>query len=432
MILRLFNSFKLRSLLAAAVLCAVLLSCVSASFSVSNTIEIPNDFFGISPDRSPLDEDAYQLLTDFNASWIRTTIRWSSVEPQQGTWTFDRWDDYLARAEAAGKNVVFILAFDNGWLFKDNKERRKINARQLLLYLNYIEQVVSRYRIRVVYEIWNEPNGWFWKGSNRDFFKLSAAAASKIREVEPEAIILAGSTFMVDPAFTRGLFRAGAMEHVNGFSVHPYAFTPIETIRQYNQLLNIFDEFNFSGPMWVTEVGYFSGPRPFFNLDRYPEYVIKTLSSLAIRADRIRNVIWYELMDNYNPGEVRNPGNPVNYLGLIYPNGTFKPGAQAFMLTAGFIAGSVYNPDLPLRDGVRRNITSLYFLKEDGTSVLILWNDGSGRRNLRLTVPAAENLSSHNIHDREVTSLSDGVVLEVGRDPVFITWNGGGQPRLSN
>ena len=423
------HSLKMCVFPAVIMLCAGFLSCATTDFSVPNAVTVPEDFFGISPDRSPLNPEDYELLSRFGAEWIRTTIHWSSVEPKQGVWNFDRWDRYLEKAEAAGKNVIFILGFDNGWLFKDNKERRKINADQLPLYLNYIEQVVRRYGTRVVYEIWNEPNFVFWRGSTKDFYKLAAAAAKRIYETDPEVTILGGSTFLVDKSFTRGLFKAGVIEHVDGFSVHPYALTPLKTIKSYNKLIKVLGEFEFPGSVWVTEVGYFSGPHPFFSTKKYPEYVVKTLSGLAVRADHVRIMLWYELMDDYNPGEVKK-NFPIHFLGLIYPNGTFKPGAEAFMLTANYLAKSEHNPNLPVKENVNKKITSLYFLKEDGTSVLTLWNNGSGKKKLRLSVPGAENLSRHSIHNREITALSDGAVLEIGKEPVFITWNGGEAPQL--
>jgi len=427
-----FSGLKLCVLFVIAAFCVGFVSCASFTFAGSVACHVPEDFFGISPDRSPLNPEDYRLLDEFNAVWIRTTIRWSSVEREQGVWTFDHWDNYLERAETAGKKVIFILAFDNGWLFPNGQERRRIRGDELPLFLNYVEQVVSRYGTRVVYEIWNEPNGWFWKGTNREFFTLSAAAARRIREVEPDAVILGGSTFRVSRSFTRGMFNSGAMEGVDGFSVHPYATTPRATIEQHNMLMSTLAEFNHTAPVWVTEVGYFTGPRPFFSTNRYAEDIVKTLSSLAARANEIRNIIWYELMDDYNPGEVKNPLYPLHYLGLIYPNGTYKPGAEAFMLTANYLAGSEYRPELPLREGVPRNITSLYFVKEDGTNILILWNDGAGRRRLRLSVPNAADLSRHNIHNREITPLSEDIVLDVRSEPIFITWNGSEPPRLIN
>jgi len=421
----------------AAVVCVITLSfsfssCASAStsFTVSQPSKIPQDFFGISPDRSPLEKEDFELLDDFSAVWIRTTIRWAGVERQEGVWDFDRWDIYVDKAEAAGKKVIIILGFDNPWLYSDNKEKRDLAERELPYYLKYVEQVVTRYKTRVVYEIWNEPNWVFWKGSDKNFFALSAAAAKKIRELEPDALILAGSTSRVDAKFTRGMFKSGAMENTDGFSVHPYGTSPVDTMRQINKLKKILNEFKYDKPIWVTEVGYSTGPVSFCHIRQYPEYIVKTLSSLSTQANGIRNVIWYELMDNYNPGEVVNRLDPENYFGLIHPNKTFKNGAEAFMLTAGYLAGAEYSPNLLKREKVSKNITSYFFVREDGESVLILWNNGMGKKKVRLSVANAQDISNHNIINREITILKGEPLLEIGKEPVFITWKGGENPRL--
>jgi len=415
-------------LFTAMALCINLLSCVS--FSASKPCTVPEDFFGISPNRSSLNKEDNDLFDDFNIKWIRTTIRWSSVEQGEGNWNFERWDSYVARAEAAGKKVLFVLAFDNSWLYRNNKEHRAFTDRELPYFLKYVEQVVRRYRTRVAYEIWNEPNGIFWRGTNRQFYALTAAAAGKIRELEPEAIVLAGSTFRVPKGFTRGMFNSGVMEHADAFSVHPYAFTPKATMRQYNKLMKILDKFEYTKPIWITEIGYFTGPRPFFSTKRYPEYIVKTIGSLSARAGEIRSIIWYELTDEFDPEIGKKRLNPLHYMGLVYRNKELKPGAEAFMLTAGNLAGTEYHPELLLREGISKNIISFYFLKEDGTSVLILWKEGPGKQNLNLEVPNAVSLSHHNIHNSEITFLPEKTVLRAGREPIFITWNGGGPPRL--
>jgi len=392
---------------------------------------IPDDFFGISPDRSPLLQEDFNLLDNFNATWIRSTIRWTGVEPEEGRWEFEYWDNYISKAEAAGKKIILILGFDSRWLYEDNKEQRNLGERELPYFLKYVEQVVTRYGTRVAYEIWNEPNWVFWYGSDENFFALSAATAKRIRELEPNAIVLAGSTSRVDKKFTRGMFRSGAMENTDGFSVHPYGASPNGTMRQINKLQKIFNEFNYDKPIWVTEVGYSTGPISFCNIREYPDYIVKTLSGLATRADGVRNLLWYEFMDTYNPGEIKNRLDFENYFGLIYPNRTLKPGAHAFMLTANHIAGTQYNPDNLTREKVKKSVTSLYFTKEDGTNTLILWKNGVGRRNLRLTVPGAISLSQYNIHNGEANLLPENPVLKVKKSPIIITWAEGSAPRLT-
>jgi len=425
------SHFQNPAVFALLAICCIFLSCASGSFAVSKSCLVPEDFFGISPDRSPLNKEDFELLDDFNAVWIRTTIHWSGVEPEEGKWNFNDWDNYLAKAEAANKKVIFILGFDNPWLYSNHKEHRDLTEREIPYFLKYVEQVVSRYRTRVVYEIWNEPNVIFWYGSNAHFFALAAATAKKIREVEPGAVILAGSTFRVSKGFTQGMFKSGAMEYTDGFSVHPYALSPLGEIKLTEKLQNILDELNYDKPIWITEAGFSTWPFLISGMKRHPEYVVKTLSGLAARAGRVRNLIWYELMDNYNPGEVKNKLNPLYYLGLIYPNKTYKPGAEAFMLTAGYLAGAEYRPEFPLRERIGNGIISLYFIKPDGTSILILWKDGMGKHNLRLTVAGAENLSRHGILNREIIPLPTEPVLEISSEPIFITWKGGSYPRLA-
>jgi hypothetical protein len=417
---------------AAAIVAVCLLfpSCTSFSFAGQKSCQVPQDFFGISPERSLLEKEDVDLLNTFNAVWIRTTIKWADVEPEEGTWDFEPWDYYLEQAEAAKKKVVFVLGYDNGWLFKDNKERNKVTEAEIPYFLTYVEKVVSRYHTRVIYEIWNEPNDAFWKGTNEQFYTLVSATIKTIRYAEPKAVILAGSTYRVSKSFTRGLFKSGAMEDADGFSLHPFATNPKASIKQYNKLRKIVNEFDFYKPVWITQVGYFTGPYPFFTTKRYAENIVKTLSGFAAKSGEIRNVIWYELTEEQSNTEEDKSLKPMSYMGLIYPDKTLKPGAEAFMLTAEHLAGATHNPRIPLREGVGKKVTSLYFKKANGSSVLILWNDAWKKATFQLAVADAKNITHHNIHNRETTPLTDELILEIGKEPVFITWDGGETPRL--
>ncbi|MDR2211887.1 MAG: cellulase family glycosylhydrolase [Spirochaetaceae bacterium] len=418
------------------VLC-VLFSCSSLSFAGPDPYLIPEDFFGISPDRSPLNKEDYDLLDNFGAVWIRTTVRWTGVEPEEGAWDFARWDLYVEKAKAAGKKIIFILGFDSEWLYPDRREHRDLTEREIPYFLKYVEQVVSRYRGRVdAFEIWNEPNGFFWYGSNEHFFALSAAAAKKIKEVDPQATVLAGSTLWVPRSFLRGMFNAGAFEHTDGISVHPYASDPAHTVKQIRKLKKILGAVGYNRPIWITEVGYATGGIYFsFNgLKRYPEYIVKTLSGLA--AQGVRSAVWYELMDDYNRGEAPNRWNPSYFFGLIYPDKTVKPGAEAFMLSTRYLTGAEYRPEFPLREGVPGSITSLYFRGPGETKILLLWNSRPRQIPLRLEAngAAGENLVRHSIENGEAEILGPAdraQTVHVGRDPLFLTWTGEGTPQLT-
>ncbi|MDR2072454.1 MAG: cellulase family glycosylhydrolase [Spirochaetaceae bacterium] len=417
------------------VLC-VLLSCASLSFTAPDPYRIPEDFFGISPDRSPLNTEDYALLDRFGAVWIRTTVRWASLEPEEGVWEFDRWDLYVEKAKAAGKKIIFILAFDSKWLYPDHREHRDLTEREIPYFLKYVEQMVTRYRGRVdAFEIWNEPNGFFWYGSDKHFFALSAAAAKKIKELDPQVTVLAGSTFRVPRSFLIKMFNAGAFEYTDGISIHPYASDAAHTVRQIRKLRKILNAVGYDKPIWITEVGYATGGIYFsFNgLKRYPEYIVKTLSGLAVQG--VRNAVWYELMDEYNRDTVPDHWNPSHFFGLTYPDRTLKPGAEAFMLSARYLAGAEYRPELPLRDELPDSVTSLYFRREDGTKILLVWNNRSRRIPLLLHIDGSDGtgLVRHDIESGKAEILGPGdrpQLLRAGRDPLFLTWTGEGSPRL--
>ena len=416
------------------------LSCASDPFAVPNPVLIPEDFFGITPGTGGnWETEDEKLLDGFNAVWVRSTIRWTDVEKEEGQWNFENWDRFVTRAEESGKKIILVIGFDSRWLYEDNKEHRNLTEKELPYFLKYVEQVAIRYRTRIVYEIWNEPNWLYWKGPAENFYPLSIAAVKKIREIEPNAIILAGSTSRVSERFTRGMAQSGALEDVDGFSLHPYAASPKGTIKQIEKLQKILDDLGYKMPIWITEVGYSTAPISFCNIKRYPEYIIKTLCGMAVRADIVPAIVWFELRNDYSKGQEPNRINPTWHFGLVYKDGTDKPGADAFRITARYLAGAEYRPEFPVREGITKNITSLYFIKPDGTNVLILWKNDAGKQKLRLSISGSIELIRHDINNGEevllaTESLSSddiSVTLEVSMEPVFLTWMGEGKPGLS-
>ncbi|MDR1505601.1 MAG: cellulase family glycosylhydrolase [Treponema sp.] len=423
---------------AALALCSA--SCASTSFSYPGAHTIPEDVIGVSPDRTGLSPQYVEKLDEFGVTWIRSAADWRNIESQEGVWDFSGWDQYISRAEAAGKKIVMLLCYDVPWLYKDNKEHRNFTEREIGYFLKYVEQMVTRYRGRIgAYEIWNEPNGWFWYGSNRRFFALSAAAGKKIKELDPDAVVLAGSLFRVTPRFVRGMFKAGAFDNVDGISLHPYSSDAIHTVRQIDKLRKIMDEFNCAKPIWITEVGYATGGLYFSqcNLENYPEYVVKTLSGLAVR--KLEHIVWYELMDEYDAGQQRNNWWAGQYFGLMYPNGDLKNGGEAFKLCSRYLPGAEYRPELPLRNNVQRTVTSLYFRKNN-EHTLLLWDNAASAaaapKTVYVSAPGTPALWRHNITGGGAEETGNEAVFRLTNEPVFLTWTteegfSGGAPVLS-
>jgi hypothetical protein len=400
---------------------ALAFSCTTSTFSTGETRRIPEDYFGIAPyNGQQLDERDYAIMDDLGVVWMRRTFRWSVMEPAPGTWNFADYDAYVAGAKKAGKKVLAILAYETPWLYENGREDY-IGPDKLPRYLAFVEQVVRRYQGQIdAYEIWNEPNGIFWKGPREDFFTLTRAAAAKIREVDPSAAIVGGALWRVPRSFIQGLFTSGAMENVDVISCHPYALSPRRAIQVYDRFARLVTELGFSGDIWVTEVGY--PTRGWYptkvSPNNYPAHIVKTLAGLAVRGSRIS--FWYELFDRYNPGQEISKLNSENYFGIAYPDYSYKKGAEAYALCGRYLAGKTYRPELPERNSLPSSVECLYFQGDDNQHTLILWKE-RGRRRVTVSLPGTER-RLHDIASGGAEDIPEELTLVIDRTPRVFTW----------
>ncbi|MDR2760117.1 MAG: hypothetical protein LBB78_12145 [Spirochaetaceae bacterium] len=400
-------------------------SCLSPSFSTGDSRRIPADFFGIIPGgQGPLSRE-HEFLDELGVVWMRNTFYWSDIERRPGEWDFARYDEYVEEGKKAGRKILAILAYDTSWIYEDNKRRRNITPERLPHYLRYVEAVVRRYQGKIdAYEIWNEPNWVFWKGTDQDFFELSRAALQKIRELDPPVKIVAGSFSWVPKKFIRDMFDAGALDGADAVSFHPYGVNPESSLKQYDRFAKVLAEKGYTGEIWVTEVGY---PTDGYYPTRvpeavFPEYVVKTLAGLAVRG--AHTVFWYELTGAYFGGKEPNRVNSEYFFGLANPDYTPRVGVAAYTLCGRYIAGAEYRPELPVRENLPPAVETLYFRGEGGLSTLILWNSGKSPLPLRVKLPGSAQ-TLHDIVSGEGRALPEETELLLDTAPQFFTWQSG-------
>jgi len=111
------------------------------------------------------------------------------------------------------------------------------------------------------------------------------------------------------------------------------------------------------------------------------------------------------------------------YFGLVYPDYERKAAAYAYELCARNIAGSRYTPDCQERVKAPSSIVSYCFLNgiaENNT--LVLWNKRKRHKKVSLSLDGPA--MCYDIATGKGTPLSTSSVLEIGRQPVIITWQG--------
>jgi hypothetical protein len=229
--------------------------------------------------------------------------------------------------------MLGVLGFDTPWLHQNGGKADYISPEELPKYINYVEKVVTHYKGKVeAWEIWNEPNVSvrFWKGPAKDFYALTKAAALKIRECDPDAIIVAGSFFRVPTGFIKNMFASGALDDVDAISFHPYGINPGSTAYQYDKFTALMQELAYTGEIWVTEIGYpTSGIYPSrVSEKKFGAYIRDTWTALALRGARV--IVWYHLQDDHTKDAIPKSLNSEKFFGLLYDDYEKKPNIPSF------------------------------------------------------------------------------------------------------
>jgi hypothetical protein len=414
-------------------LCASLIfffSCASTFVPPSEGVLIPEDFFGLVHAGRTGKAEEYRLLDEMGVKWILNTFYWSGIESERGIFDFSGSDAYVDHAKKEGRKIIAVLGYAAPWLFPKGKDRRYISPENIPFFLSFVEETVRRYRGRVdVWEIWNEPNFMFWDGPDNEFFELSRLAARKIRETDPGAHILGGVFWRTPEAFIKAMYKAGAMEDLDGLAFHPYALNPQGAMKLYDRFTGVLAEIGYTRPVWITEMGYPTGgwfPSS-VSREEFPAYVVKTLAGAAARGARV--LLWYELFDAHNEGRSAVWNSEKNF-GLVYPDYRRKAGSYAYELCARFLPGALYLPDLPRREGLPSSINSFYFRGKSGHT-LILWNDRESVQTANLFLPSSGLL--YDISTGESRPIGAETVLALGNMPLIVTWEDPDliEPRLS-
>jgi len=351
-------------------------TCASPPIDRYDHIYIPEDAYGIA--HAGEDPEDYMFLYAVGAQWIRQTFRWDSINPAPGEWDFDRFDRVMDFADEHRIKVIAVLAYDVGWIHTDRKPARYIDKDQLAYYLEYVAQTVTHYKGRVdAWEIWNEPNVTFWKGSNQEFYRLCLAAIPLIKEIDPETPVLVGATFRVPSKFIHGLIDSRVLEAADALSIHPYGINPAETARLIQKAISIVEENHPGKQVWITEIGY--PTRGIFPTkaggSNFTPYVIKTL--VAAVTSGIRVTVWFRHFDKPPDSFFQRHLDSGIAFGLADCNGALKDGGTAFSLFTRYTAGCIFDPDgvnfsLPaaVASGIR---SALFRNQKEGSAFLVVW-----------------------------------------------------------
>jgi hypothetical protein len=329
------------------------------------------------------------------AQVLRDGGQWSAFERSPGVYRYPAWyHDSMHRIAADGMSAITVLGFENGLydrgLTPYTPEGRQAFANYCVATLRQFGGQTSAVEIMNEFNL-GDPTGPAARDKPYYYTELLKVAYRAIKAEFPAVTVLGGSvgyTTELGAAkdYVARLLGAGALDHMDALSIHPYVARPEMVSRDIADIRGLMDRAGVHRPVSVTEFGVATDDPRF-----QAGYLLKAGTLLA--AERVGEASWYALRDFD-----RFPD-----MGLLRSDGSPKPAAAAFRMLATEM--------LPLGDPVRKHMGDPQtFVYEFSPRVHVVWGRGA-------TVEFAGNHALADASDRPVgpvTHLTDAPVVVRG------------------
>ena len=182
-----------------------------------------------------------------NFSHVKQVFAWEDIQPGPDLWTWERADEIVALAEAAGVELVIRLSDAPEWTYPPQAGEKDVDYHDAppddpALFGVYCGRVAERYAGRIdAYQIWNEPNldrEWGNQPPNAaDYVTLLAACSEAIRAADPNATLISAglsptgtddATARRDDLYLQDMYDAGFQQYVDVVGVHAPGFSDVE------------------------------------------------------------------------------------------------------------------------------------------------------------------------------------------------------------
>ncbi len=324
--------------------------------------------------------------------WSREEFQWHRIETAPGEFDYSFYDQMIATAHRHGISIYALLAY---W----NPHYESYTEAGIDAYCNWVRQLVRRYKDQIQHwEIYNEPNIFFWSGPKELYPVMLERAYAAIREEDPTAQVLGVSTAGIDRAFIQRVLDAGAPFDV--LTIHPYRARLVE--RQFADELRRTAEQVGGRPVWITEMGWPTqiGGTP----ERQQAELLARCYLTAVASGAVQNMSWYNFRSDGD-----DPFYNEHNFGVVHHDLTPKPAYRALMTICRTLAGGETTVPEGLPDG-------LWGLRRGGATAL--WSPGAA---VDLTLSCDGPALVSNLMGDEIAAGDGEVTVRLTRGkPIFV------------
>ena len=330
----------------------LILFCAAICHGESNAIPagpVP-DQFGVNIHFTDARPGELEMLSAAGFRWVRMDLAWNAIEHERGQYDFSQYDTLIAQTEKHGIHTLFIFDYSNRF-YDDGLSPHADEGRAA--FAKWAAACATHFKGHgILWEMYNEPNGGFWKphANVEEYAALALAVGKALHEAAPEETYIGPATAGVDLGFIEACFKAGCLDYWSAVSCHPYRQNdPESSAADLRALRALIARYNKTGrhiPIISGEWG-FSSAWGNFTPERQGTYLPREL--LCNLWQEVPLSIWYDWHDD-GP----DPREPEHHFGTVeypYHRGADpvyepKPAYLAMKALSTELAGFHYNKRL--------------------------------------------------------------------------------------
>ncbi len=225
-------------------------------------------------------EKELDMIAAAGCRFIRMDFSWEATEPATNQFDWSAYDELTENLQKRGLRPMYILDYTHARYetkeetfdaITHEPQRNTASPRHpssIAAFARWAAAAAKHYHGQpVVWEIYNEPNGFFWKPkpNAEEYTALALATGKAIRESEPNAVVIAPALSGFEWPFFETFVKSGVLQYLDGVSVHPYRDPksgPETAEREYAKLRKMIDQYAPAGkgklPIISGEWGYSS------------------------------------------------------------------------------------------------------------------------------------------------------------------------------
>ena len=295
------------------------------------------DCLGVNIHFTGTEAEQVAKIADGGFKFIRMDYSWVHIEKQKGVYDFKPYDLLVESLASRGIRALFILDYGNP-LYDNDMSPHTDEGRAA--FVKFAAAGAQRYKGKgVLWEIWNEPNIFFWRPQPNveDYVKLAKAVYPALKKVDPNCTVLAPALSGWDVAFLESAFGLGLLDAADAISLHPYGSSkPEDASVLYAKTRELVAKYGKGKtyPIVSGEWGYSSFNKG-VSIETQADYVARQF--LSNMMNNIPLSIWYDWRDD-GP----DPNENEHRFGTVAQDMADKPAYIAVKTLTSHLNGYAY------------------------------------------------------------------------------------------